>query len=423
MNAVSDTVRHQNYLSLPLEQHFIMRSFQEKIKEKAKAYHSEAVALRRHFHRHPELSFEEKETSAYISAQLTKYGIEHQTKVAGYGIIGIIRGRFPEKKCIALRADMDALPITEITEKSYCSANQGVMHACGHDAHTSILLITARILAEMSDDFEGTIKLLFQPAEEKLPGGALGMIEASALEKPDVSAIAGLHVLPTMEAGKVGFRDGAFMASSDEVTITIKGKGGHAAMPDLINDTVLIAAQTLVNLQQVVSRLAPPLVPTVLSFGRIIAEGAHNVIPSEVVLNGTFRTFDEAWRNKAEKHIHEIATGTATSFGAQAVVEITKGYPVLINDLKTTETAYQAAVEFLGSENVEKIDQRMTAEDFAWYTHRVPACFFRLGTGNTALGITSNLHTPTFDIDENSLETGIGTMVSVALKLLESVEQ
>lgn len=395
-------------------------TLQHEIHEISAALLDEAIAIRRHLHQHPELSFEEKETSAFLSSRLTQFGISHQTNVAGYGIVGIIEGKNPSKKCIALRADMDALPIKELSDKVYRSQNDGIMHACGHDAHSTILLMTARVLQQMADKFEGTVKLLFQPAEEKLPGGAKGMIEAGVLENPKVDAMAGLHVLPSMEAGKVGFRSGPFMASSDEVTITISGKGGHAAMPDQINDTVLIAAQTLVNLQHIASRLAPPLIPTVLSFGRLIADGAHNVIPSVVELNGTFRTFDEKWRIKAWQHIHEIATSTANAFGARAEVKITKGYPVLFNDSEITAFAMDATCQQIGNENVERIDQRMTAEDFAWYTHSVPSCFFRLGTGNPGLGITSGLHTPTFDIDETSLKTGIETMVSVALKLLSA---
>ncbi len=395
-----------------------MKSIHQVIREHINSYYDEAVEIRRHLHRHPELSFHEKETSAYISSKLSAYGISHQTHVSGYGIVALIEGKNPGKTCVALRADMDALPIFEQSEKSYCSVNEGVMHACGHDAHSTILLIAARILQELKHEFEGSIKLLFQPAEEKLPGGAKAMIEAGVLHHPEVKAIAGLHVLPTMEAGKVGFRSGPFMASGDEVNITVKGKGGHAAMPDLINDTVLVASQIIVNLQQVASRMAPPLVPTVLSFGKIIANGAHNIIPSEVKIHGTFRTFDEVWRKKAAVKIEEIARHTAEAAGAKAEVFIEKGYPVLLNDPITTEKAFESATQYLGHEHVIHIDQRMTAEDFAWYTHEVPACFFRLGTANTAEGIISGLHTPTFDIDESSLATGIGTMVSVALGLL-----
>ncbi len=392
----------------------------QRIKTLARQQHQEAIHIRRHIHQHPELSFEEKETSAYISSRLTEWGIPHQLQVAGYGIVGLIEGKNPQSRCIALRADMDALPIREQTGKSYCSRNEGVMHACGHDAHTAILLATAHVLNSLRNEFEGSIKLLFQHAEEKLPGGAVGLIAAGALENPDVQAIVGLHVLPTMEAGLVGFREGPFMASSDEVTITIRGKGGHAAMPDLIQDTILTASQVIVNLQQVASRMAPPLTPTVLSFGKINAEGAHNVIPDEVIISGTFRTFSETWREKAWQKIKEIANHTAMAAGTTADVHILKGYPVLINHIGVTSIARLAAEEISGPENVLHIDQRMTAEDFAWYTHQVPACFFRLGTANSALGISGNLHTSTFDIDENSLLTGVENMSAIAIKLLES---
>lgn len=391
-----------------------------RIKELSARYFRETVNNRRHLHQYPELSFQEAKTAAFIAAKLTEYGISFTPNVAGHGIVAVIEGQNPTDKCIALRADIDALPLNEHTQLPYSSAHNGVMHACGHDAHTAMLLTAARILLEMKNHFNGTIKLIFQHAEEKLPGGALDMLAANVLENPVVSCMIGLHVLPELESGKAGFRPGPFMASGDEINIRVHGKGGHAAMPDQINDTVLIASQIVVGLQQVVSRMAPPLVPTVLSFGRLIADGAHNVIPNEVLIQGTFRTFDENWRKKAKELIAGIAQQTAAAAGARAEVTIDSGYPVLINDPHTTTNATSATAEFLGNENIVALDQRMTTEDFAWYSQKVPACFIRLGTGNASKGITAGLHTPTFDIDENSLETGSGLLAWIALKQLDN---
>lgn len=408
-------------LPLPSYKNIKIFTMHRKVQELAASFFVETVAIRRHLHQHPELSFQEKETAAFISAKLKEYGISHQTGIAGHGIVALIEGKNPGKRCIALRADMDALPIREQSSQPYCSRNEGVMHACGHDAHSAILLSAGRILKELKNDFEGTIKLIFQPAEEKLPGGAKAMIDAGVLQNPEVNTIIGLHVLPSMESGSLGFRAGPFMASGDEVNITVKGKGGHAAMPDLITDTVLIASQIIVNLQQVVSRMAPPSTPTVLSFGRLIAEGSYNIIPAEVTIQGTFRTFDENWREKARNQIALIAQHTAIAAGATAEVFIEKGYPVLLNNDKITAQAQMAAIEFFGQEAVTDLPQRMTTEDFGWYSHEIPACFFRLGTANNAKGINNALHTSTFDIDENSLETGVASMAWIALKLLEKV--
>lgn len=388
------------------------------IKELSARYFSDTITLRRYLHQYPELSFQEANTADFISRKLQEYGIPHQKDVSGHGIVALIEGRNPQEQCIGLRADMDALPIEEKASHKYVSLNKGVMHACGHDAHTAMLLVAGRILNDLKNHFNGSVKLLFQPAEEKLPGGALGMIEAGVLQTPDVLSLTGQHVLPTLEAGKVGFRTGAFMASTDEITIHIIGNGGHAAMPDQINDTVLIASQVVVALQQIASRMAPPLIPTVLSFGRMIADGAHNIIPAEVLIQGTFRTFDETWRAKAKELIRQIATHTAAASGAKAVVEIQDGYPVLMNDQKLTLAAIEAAKEFLGKENVILIDQRMTAEDFAWYTHHVPSCFYRIGTGNASKGISAGLHTPHFDIDEAMLEHGSGLLAWMAISQL-----
>ena len=375
----------------------------------------ELIQIRRYLHAHPELSFQEKQTSAYISGYLKKWGVEHQTGVGGYGIAGVIRGKNPGKKTVALRADTDALPIVETRPVEYKSQHPGVMHACGHDVHTTCLLGTVKILHELKEAFEGTVKFLFQPGEEKFPGGALPMIEAGVLENPKVEVMLGQHVFPDLEAGKAGFRSGMYMASTDEIHLYFRGKGGHAALPDKLNDTVLAMAETLVSLQSVVSRAAPPAVPSVLSFGEVHAYGATNVIPSEVEAHGTFRTFDETWRDKARRLIATKAQAVAAAHGCRCEVKIDKGYPFLKNDPEVTASARRAAEAFLGKENVVDLDIRMTAEDFGYFAQAVPSCFYRLGTRNETKGITAGLHTPEFDVDETSIETGTGLMVWEAL--------
>ncbi len=378
------------------------------------------IKIRRYLHAHPELSYEEENTAKYISEQLTMWGIEHQSNVAGHGITGLIKGRHPEKKVVALRADIDALPIVEENEVPYRSLNKNVMHACGHDVHTTCLLGAIKILNEREYEFEGTIKFIFQPAEEKLPGGAVKMIEAGVLEKPRVGTILGQHVYSDLDAGKVGFRSGRYMASGDEINLFIRGKGGHAAMPNEIDDTVLAMAEILVSLQTVVSRKSPPAIPTVLSFGYVRAEGATNVIPSEVIVRGTFRTFDETWRAKAHLLIQKKAEAIAGAHGCFCEVMINKGYPFLENNPNVTAIARKAAEEYLGKENVVNLDIRMTAEDFARYARQVPACFYRLGVRNEERNIAAGLHSPHFDVDEKSLEIGTGLLVWETLQQLKS---
>ncbi len=391
------------------------------IQQHAKTLAPEVVAMRRHLHQHPELSFQEVETGLYIAAQLAQLGIEYQHGIAQNGVVGLIKGKNPTKKVIALRADFDALPITEANEVPYKSKKEGVMHACGHDAHTASLLGVARILEMLKDEFEGTIKLIFQPAEEKLPGGASIMIKEGVLENPTPELIIGQHVHPPLEAGVVGMKSGIYMASTDELYLTVKGRGGHGAMPQECIDSVLIAAHIIVALQQVVSRHADPAMPSVLTLGKINSVGgATNIIPNEVKIEGTFRTLDETWRDKAHKRMRKIAQGIAESMGGVCKIEIQKGYPVLHNNPAITEAVRQYAKEYLGDENVVELPLRMTAEDFAYYSQVIPAAFYRLGTGNKARGITSALHTTTFDIDEDSLETSIGLMAWVAIKLLEA---
>jgi amidohydrolase len=396
-----------------------MPTLKNRIKRLSKGYLKEVSQIRRHLHEYPELSGKEVQTAAYISRILKEWGIEHQTAVAGNGIVGIIKGEKPGDHVIALRADMDALPIREANDVPYVSKNKGVMHACGHDIHMACLLGAARILKSLEPEFAGTVKLIFQPSEEKYPGGALPMIKAGVLKNPKPDLILGQHVFPELEAGKIGVRSGKYMASTDEVHLIVKGKGGHAAIPHKVIDPVLIAAHIIVALQQVVSRNAQPTTPSVLSFGRIIAEGQANVIPDEVVIAGTMRTFDETWRYEMQARITKIATSIAEGMGGECKVSIHKGYPFVYNDPVVTEKIKDYALDYLGEENVVDLDMRMTAEDFSYFAQEVPGCFYRLGVMNEALGITSNLHTSTFNADESSLVTGVGFLSWIAINELK----
>lgn len=392
-----------------------------KIKDLAGRYKSQIIDFREHLHANPELSFKEYETCAYVEKQLRAFGITHVEKKAETGLVALIEGKNPSKKTIALRADMDALPIEEANKVPYKSKNEGVMHACGHDVHTSSLLGAAKILNEMKEEFEGTIKLIFQPGEETIPGGASLMIKDKVLENPRPNAIIGQHVMPLIPAGKVGFRKGMYMASADELYLTVKGKGGHAAMPETVIDPVLITAHIIVALQQIVSRNASPKIPSVLSFGKIVANGATNIIPNEVTVEGTFRTLNEEWRSRANKQMVKLAEGIAEAMGGSVDFEVRRGYPFLQNDHELTDRAFSAAKEYLGDENVVDLDIWMAAEDFAYYTQEIDGCFYRLGTRNEEKGITSGVHTPTFDIDENALEVGAGLMAWLAIKELETM--
>ena len=391
----------------------------DKILERAKAYFPNVVEMRRYLHAHPELSYEEVETGKYIAQKLTELGIPHVHGVAENGVVGLIEGRNPSKKVVALRADFDALPIQERNDVPYKSTVDGKMHACGHDAHTSSLLGVARILNELKAEFEGTIKLIFQPAEEKTPGGASIMIAEGVLENPYPLSIIGQHVHPPLEAGKVGLKSGIYMASSDELYLTIKGTGGHGAMPQECIDPILIAAHIITALQQVVSRNANPSLPTVLTLGKINSVGgATNVIPDAVKIEGTFRTLDESWRAEAQKRMRKMAKGIAESMGGSCEFTVEKGYPVLVNDEDLTQKVKGFMIEYCGADNVVDLPMRMTSEDFAYYSQKMPACFYRLGTGNKAKGITSGLHTDTFDIEESSLELSIGLMAWLAIREL-----
>ncbi|HLN52759.1 MAG TPA: M20 family metallopeptidase [Lentimicrobium sp.] len=391
----------------------------DKIKQLAISMRQELSEIRRHLHMNPELSMKEENTSSFIASKLDEYGIRYNKGIAVTGIIGYIEGKNPTSKTIALRADMDALPINEENEVEYRSKRSGIMHACGHDIHMTCLLGASKILQSLREELQGTVKLIFQPSEETFPGGASMMIKEGVLENPKPDKIFGQHVLPALEAGKIGLKSGQYMASTDEVYLTIKGKGGHGATPELNVDPVLIASHIIIALQQIVSRNASPNIPSVLSFGRVIAEGRTNIIPNEVKVDGTFRTFNEKWRTEAHDKLTRIAQGIAESMGGSCDVFIDKGYPFLVNDEKVTAETRDAAIAYLGRENVVKLEQRMTAEDFAYYSHLIPACFYRLGVRNESKGIVHNLHTSKFDADETSLETGAGLMAYLAFNSLK----
>jgi amidohydrolase len=390
------------------------------VKRLASEFAEDTIRVRRHIHANPELSFQEFETAKFVAAELRRIGIEPKEGVAGTGITAIIEGINPQAKSIALRGDMDALPIFEQSDIPYKSKNEGVMHACGHDVHTSCLLGAARILFELRDRFEGSVKLVFQPGEEKNPGGASLMIKDGALENPKPLRMLGQHVMPYIPTGKIGFREGQYMASADEVYLTVKGKGGHAALPDRVIDPILIASHIIVALQQVVSRNADPKKPTVLSFGQIAGGHAQNVIPDEVKISGTFRALNENWRFEAHKRITSIASGLAEAMGGSCDVLIDVGYPFLTNDPETTKIARAAASAYVGEENLVDLDLWMGAEDFAYYSHLVPSCFYRLGTGNESKGTTLGVHTPKFNVDEDALEIGTGLMAWIAIAELNA---
>lgn len=382
----------------------------QKIKTLAKQYANEFIQVRHHLHANPELSYQEFETSKFVQAKLTELGIPFTVK-ATTGVVGILKGKNPDSRVVALRADMDALPIQEENDIPYKSTKQGVMHACGHDVHTTCLLGAAKILSETKDEWEGTIKLIFQPGEEKNPGGASLMIKEGVLtEDPRPQAICALHVNPQLETGLLSFRSGKVMASADEIYITIKGKGGHAAAPHLTTDTILIASHLIVSLQQIISRNNNPFSPSVLSISSIHGGFTTNVIPTEVKLMGTFRAMDEGWRFKAHELIRKQTIGLVEAMGAEVDLHIDVGYPCVYNNEALHEKARKLGEEYMGTANVQETEMRMGAEDFGYYSQQIPGCFFRLGTANKAKGITSGVHTPVFNIDESAIETGMGVM-------------
>lgn len=390
----------------------------EKIKDLANEFASEFIGVRRHLHQNPELSFQEYKTCAYVKDQLKSMGITDIVSVAKTGLLATIEGN-EDGKSILLRADIDALPINESNVLDYTSKNKGVMHACGHDAHTASLLLCAKILYQIKDGFKGSVQLLFQPAEEVMPGGASLVMKEKAYQDLGSIPHIGQHVQPNLPVGKVGFRSGKFMASMDELFLKVTGKGGHAAMPENTIDPVLIASHIIIAAQQLVSRMASPKTPSVLSFGKVIAAGAFNIIPDEVIIEGTFRTLDEAWRKTALMKLEKLVTSIAEAMGGKCELKINHGYPHLINDGALTENLKAFAISYMGTENVVDLDQWMAAEDFAYYSQQSPSCFYLLGVGNEKEEITSGLHTPTFTIDESALEIGGGLMAWLTIKTLE----
>ncbi len=397
------------------------KKLKEKVFQLQDTHFEEVVRIRRHLHAHPELSYEEEETGRYISGVLSRWGVDHTTGWGGNGIVALL-GKKKSGPVVGLRADMDALPIQEENDVPYKSTHPGIMHACGHDVHTSSLLGTIRILKELEGLIEGRVKCIFQPGEEKLPGGASILIGEGVLDNPAPGRMLGQHVHPPLEAGKIGFKAGQYMASADEIYITIRGRGGHAALPQDCIDPITVMAHVITSLQQMVSRNADPMMPTVLSIGKVnTVGGATNIIPSEVKLEGTFRTFDEAWRADAHQKMKTLVEGICASMGATCEFNLMKGYPFLYNDPDYTTFCFEEAIQFLGANHVVELPMRTTAEDFAYFSHEVPSCFYRLGTGNPARGITSPVHTPTFDIDEEALRTSMGLMASLTLRTLQHI--
>ena len=386
-----------------------MLHLKERIQQLAEKYFKEFVEIRHHLHANPELSYQEFETSAFKQQKLKDYGIPYSV-MAETGVVGLIKGKDSDSRIIALRADMDALPITEANEVPYKSKKAGIMHACGHDVHTTCLLGAARILNELKEEWTGTVKLIFQPGEERNPGGASILIREGVLENPRPQGILGLHVHPHLETGKLSFRSGQVMASADELYFTIRGKGGHAAAPHLSSDTILIASHLVVALQQIVSRNNDPFSPSVLSICSFQGGFTTNVIPGEVKLMGTFRAMDENWRKKAHALISKIAKEIVESMGAELEMKIDIGYPSVFNDEKLTAAATHQAMDFAGAENISETEKRMGAEDFGYYSQVIPGCFYRLGVGNIEKGIHSGVHTPRFNIDEDAIKVGIGMM-------------
>ncbi len=397
-----------------------MDNLKAEIKSISSKIQEEIIGIRRHIHAHPELSNEEVKTAVFISQKLVEWNIPHEKNIAGNGISVLLKGDLKGEKVIAIRGELDALPIFEKNVVPYKSCNDGVMHACGHDVHSAALLGTLRILQQLKSQWGGTVKAIFQPAEEKLPGGGSVMIANGILENPKPDSILALHVFPTLEYGKVGFREGQYMASADEIYITVTGKGGHAAMPGEYNNPLFIAARLLNAYENLIEETKKQSVPTVIAFGKITGAGATNVIPDEVKIEGTFRTMDEDWRKNTHEKLNSIAQKIATETQSTIELNIVIGYPCLYNNPALTQQVKSAAEIFLGKENVVDIPLRMTSDDFAFYSQEIPGCYFRLGTRNEERGIISPVHTATFDIDERALQTATGTMAWIALNLLQT---
>ena len=387
-----------------------MPGIKELILEKSANLKEEVISLRRHFHRYPELSYEETGTSAYICEWLEQNNIEFKSGIAGTGIIGKITGNARGCKVIAVRAEMDALPIYERKKTEYSSLNPGKMHACGHDAHMAMLMGATKLLNGIRDQFGGTILLIFQPGEEKSPGGARLIIESGVLDDPKPDIVIAQHILPELETGKVGYKTGRYMASCDEIYITVSGKGGHAALPALTTDQIYIASNLVVRLKDRMKvRQALNQIPTVLGIGKISGEGATNVIPEKVYISGTFRTFDEKWRSEGLELVRSVSSETALEYGVKIDVNIVEGYPVLVNDDNLTSTAINFSEELLGSDKIETFENRMSSDDFSFYSALAPSLYYRIGIRKKDSEMLK-LHTPDFDIDENGMETGVANL-------------
>jgi len=395
-----------------------MEYMKHQLKSLSEQYFKDTIALRRHLHKYPELSGQEFNTAKFIAQSLKNYGIEPKMYLNNRAVVAVIEGQKTSDKVIALRADTDALPIEENNDLVFRSVNKGVMHACGHDVHTASLLTTARILQELKTQWAGRVKLIFQPAEEQLPGGAIQLIEANVLENPKVNAMLGLHVSAGIETGKIGIKTGNYMASSDEIYITVVGKGGHAAIPKSFVNPLLIASKIILQINDLHFKQMLEKTPSVLTFGRIIGEGKTNIVPKEVFLEGTLRTFDEAWREKAHQLITDTANHIAKGMGGEAKVRIVKGYPVLLNDEVLSAKIFEMAQDFLGESNVISLDYRMTAEDFAHYASRVPAVFYRLGTKIEGYD-TNNSHCPDFIVNEDAMKFSPALMAWLVIEILK----
>ena len=383
----------------------------EKILELSDLFFDEIVSIRRYMHMHPELSFQEFETSNYIKSILKSWDINFLDGYANTGILVNLEGKEPSSRVIALRADFDALPILEENDVEYKSKNEGIMHACGHDAHTASMLGALKILHTTKDHWRGTIKFIFQPAEERLPGGAKQMIEEGVLENPNVQHVIAQHVLPDLEVGKVGFRCGTYMASTDELYITISGKGGHAAIPSSYNNPIIASSELVLDF----NKFFNDKTDAIFAIGFIDGKGSTNIIPNEVNLMGTFRALDESFRLESHNHMNRIVDQVAKKYNIKIDLNIKKGYPALNNDIQFTLNQINKAKEFLGEKNVIDLPIRMTAEDFSYFANAVPSCFYRLGTGNKDKGLIHGLHTSKFNIDEDSLKIGMGLMAFLAI--------
>lgn len=388
----------------------------DQIKKLSGLYSQEIIDIRRHLHKHPELSFKEYKTSSYIKSILKKWEISFQDNIANTGLVAFIKGKNSSESCVAVRADMDALPIVEENKVNYSSVHNGVMHACGHDVHTASVLGAIKILNELKDQWKGTIKFIFQPAEERLPGGAKAMIEQGVLESPYVQKVLAQHVFPDLEVGKVGFKPGRYMAAIDGISIVVKGKGGHAAIPEQYNNPIVAASDLILSLQSLFNEDSE--IPSVFAIGFVSAEGASNIIPETVSLEGTFRSVDSKMRKDSHVRISEKVKYIESKYSLEIELKINKGYPFLENDIHLTQNCMQFAKEYLGEENVVELPVRMTSEDFAYFTKERPSCFYRLGTRNEKKGIVHGLHTSRFDIDEDAIKLSIGLMSFLLLQNL-----